>query len=193
MNHKGTRTIGTERLILRPFRMADAEPMYRNWASDPEVTKFLTWPAHSSIEISKKVLESWCAQNEDIENYQWTIEFKEINEPIGSIAVVKLNNDIASVDIGYCMGRNWWGQEIMPEALKALIDFLFNETGLNRIAACHDVNNPKSGRVMQKAGMTYEGTWRAAGRNNQGLVDEVWYSILKDEYLEPILEGLNAR
>ncbi|MEI8201319.1 MAG: GNAT family N-acetyltransferase [Eubacteriales bacterium] len=182
MNHKGTTIIETERLILRPFTMADADPMYRNWASDPEVTKYLTWPTHSSMEVSEKVLESWCPLNEDMENYQWAIVLKEINEPIGSIAVVKLNNDVESADIGYCMGRNWWGQDIMPEALKAIIDFLFNEVGFNRIAAAHDVNNPKSGRVMQKAGMTYEGTWRAAGRNNIGRVDEAWYSILKDEY-----------
>ena len=59
---------------------------------------------------------------------------------------------------------------------------IINEVGFNRIAAAHDVNNPKSGRVMQKAGMTYEGIWRAAGKNNIGVVDEVWYSILKDEY-----------
>lgn len=186
MNHKGTTIIETERLILRPFTMSDAEPMYRNWASDPEVTKYLTWPTHSSMEVSEKVLESWCPHNEDVENYQWAIVLKEINEPIGSIAVVKLNNDIESADIGNCMGRNWWGQEIMPEALTAIIDFFFNEVGLNRIAAAHDVNNPKSGRVMQKAGMTYEGTWRAAGRNNIGVVDEAWYSILKNEY-KPVL------
>jgi len=182
MNHKGTTIIETERLILRPFTMADADPMYRNWASDPEVTKFLTWPAHSSTQVSEKVLESWCPSNADVENYQWAIVRKNINEPIGSIGVVKLNNDIESADIGYCIGRTWWGQELMPEALKAIIDFLFNEVGFNRIAACHDVNNPKSGRVMQKSGMSYEGTWRAAGRNNLGRVDEVWYSILRDEY-----------
>ena len=189
MNQKGTTVIETERLILRPFMMTDAEAMYRNWASDPEVTKFLTWPTHSSIEVSEKVLERWCAQNENPENYQWAIVLKEINELIGSIAVVKLSNDIESADTGYCIGRNWWGQEIMPEALKALIDFLFGEVGANRIAATHDVNNPNSGRVMQKARMTYEGTLRAAGRNNLGRIDEVWYSILKDEHLEVVSKG----
>ena len=136
------------------------------------------------MQVSEEVLKSWCAQNGNPENYQWAIMPKEINEPIGSIAVVKLNNDIESADIGYCIGRNWWGQEIMPEALKALIEFLFKEVGAKRIAACHDVNNPKSGRVMQKAGMSYEGTWRSAGKNNLGVVDEAWHSILKEEYLE---------
>ena len=50
MEHKGTVTLETPRLILRRLTLADAEPMYRNWASDPEVTKFLTWPTHSSVE-----------------------------------------------------------------------------------------------------------------------------------------------
>ncbi len=86
-------------------------------------------------------------------------------------------------DIGYCMGKAWWGNGIMPEALRAVIEYLFEEVGLNRVAACHDVNNPKSGRVMQKAGMSKEGVLRAAGRNNQGICDEVWYSIIKNEFV----------
>jgi nitroimidazol reductase NimA-like FMN-containing flavoprotein (pyridoxamine 5'-phosphate oxidase superfamily) len=54
--------------------------------------------------------------------------------------------------------------------------------GVNRISACHDARNPASGRVMQKVGMQYEGTFRAAGRNNQGIVSLVWYSILAEDY-----------
>ncbi|MBQ1826733.1 MAG: NUDIX hydrolase, partial [Erysipelotrichaceae bacterium] len=71
---------------------------------------------------------------------------------------------------------------IMPEALRAVIDYLFDVVGLNRIAACHDINNPKSGRVMEKAGMKLEGVWRSAGRNNLGICDEVWHSILRSEH-----------
>ena len=70
----------------------------------------------------------------------------------------------------------------MPEAGKAVVRYLFEEVGFNRIAAAHDKNNLKSGRVMQKIGMTYEGTLRKAGFCNQGVIDEVWYSILRDEY-----------
>ena len=69
----------------------------------------------------------------------------------------------------------------MPEALRAVINYLFEEAGMNRIAATHDRNNPKSGRVMEKAGMKYEGILRQAGLNNQGVCDEVWYSILRCE------------
>lgn len=70
----------------------------------------------------------------------------------------------------------------MPEAGKAVVKYLFEEVRFNRIAADHDKNNPKSGRVMQKIGMTYEGTLRQAGFCNQGVIDDVWYSILWEEY-----------
>ncbi len=70
----------------------------------------------------------------------------------------------------------------MPEALKAVMDYLFDVVGLNRVAACHDANNAKSGRVMEKAGMKLEGTLRATGKNNQGvLYDKVWHSMIKSE------------
>ena len=59
MKHLGTVELKTDRLILRRFTMDDAEAMYRNWASDPEVTKYLTWPAHANPEISRKDLERW--------------------------------------------------------------------------------------------------------------------------------------
>ena len=69
----------------------------------------------------------------------------------------------------------------MPEALSAVIAFLFDEAGLNRVAACHDSNNPNSGRVMAKAGMKLEGVLRASAINKNGIYDKVWYSILKNE------------
>ena len=85
LNHKGTQTIETPRLILRKARMEDAEPMLRNWANDTEVTKFLTWPTHGNIEVTKKLLESWVGSYQRDDYYQWMIVLKEINEPIGSI------------------------------------------------------------------------------------------------------------
>ena len=181
MKTPGTQTIETERLVLRRFVIEDAENMYRNWASDPEVTKYLTWPAHSSAEITAMILNEWIKQYEQSDFFNWAIEYKENREVIGNISVVRLYENIQAADIGYCLGRAYWGREIMPEALRAVINYLFEEAGMNRIAATHDRNNPKSGRVMEKAGMKYEGILRQAGLNNQGVCDEVWYSILRCE------------
>ena len=182
MNHKGTQRIETERLCLRAFVLQDAEAMYHNWASDYEVTRFLTWPVHENVEASGKILEDWRQKGSDKEFYQWAIVLKTAGEAIGSISAVKVDNDTESVTIGYCIGKRWWGQGITAEALRAVIKFFFEETGAHCINACHDPRNPNSGKVMRKCGMTYEGTWRAGGINNQGICDESWYSVLKEEY-----------
>lgn len=182
MKHLGTVTLETQRLILRRFVPEDAEAMYRNWASDPEVTKFLTWPAHSSPEVSRMILADWCAGYERPDAYQWAIAWKDRpDDPFGSIAVVALMDAAEAVEIGYCIGREHWGKGVMPEALNAVIDFFFQQVGALRVQACHDPNNPASGRVMEKCGMRYEGTLRQAGRNNQGICDMVFRGILAGE------------
>lgn len=184
MNHQGTRWIETERLILRQFTLDDAPAMYRNWAGNPEVTKYLTWPAHGSVEISRMVLADWGSHYGEKNYYQWAIVPKDLGEPIGSIAAVHLNDRVGKVEVGYCVGPNWWHQGIMTEALNAVIHFLLEEVGTNRVEACHDPNNPHSGDVMRKCGMTYEGTQRQAGINNQGLCDLSWYAILASDRKE---------
>lgn len=182
MKHKGTAVLETERLLLRPFTMDDAELMFRNWASDPEVAKFLTWPVHESVDATRSLLQIWTEKYAALNNYQWAVELKEIQEPIGSIAAVKTDDQTESASVGYCIGRNWWGQGITAEALRAVLAFFFEEVGMNRVSASHDPRNPNSGKVMRKSGMAYEGTWRAAGRNNTGICDESWYSVLKGDF-----------
>ena len=179
MNKAGTQKIETQRLILRRFKIEDAEDMYNNWASDPEVTRYLTWPVHSSLEVTRSLLEDWAAHYTDGGYFNWVMEYKETGKAIGNISVVKLNENTEAADMGYCMSRVYWGQGLMPEALKAVMTYLFDVVGLNRIAACHDVNNPKSGRVMDKAGMKQEGVLRAAGKNNLGICDEVWHAAIR--------------
>lgn len=181
MEHKGTVTIETKRLTLRRFIEEDAVKMYENWASDPEVTRFMTWPPHGSVQVTREIIDDWIQNYADASYYNWVIILKEIGEPIGSISAVKLDESISSAEIGYCMGKKWWGREIMPEALKAVMAFLFDEVGANRIEATHDLNNPKSGRVMDKAGMKLEGVLRQAGLNNQGVCDKVVHAILKED------------
>lgn len=182
MKHLGTQTIVTDLLVLRQFCLDDAQSMYQNWASDPEVTKYLTWPAHSTPEVSCMILESWVREYKRADSYQWAIEFE--GQPIGSISAVSVNDAAQLVHVGYCIGRNWWHRGITTEALAGVIRFFFEEVGVNRIETRHDPNNPHSGAVMRKCGMTYEGTLRQADRNNQGICDASWYGILRSEYFE---------
>ena len=181
MNKTGTQRIETRRLILRPFGIGDAEDMFGNWASDPEVTRYLTWPAHSGVEVTRMVLNDWISHYKDGGYFQWAIEWIETGSVIGSIGVVRLEEAIEEAELGYCLGRAFWGRGIMPEALRAVLDYLFDTAGINRIMAGHDVNNPNSGRVMEKAGMKPEGIRRAAGKNNGGICDVACYALLRGD------------
>ena len=185
LTHKGTQTIETSRLILRRAVRDDAESMFRNWASDPEVTKYLTWPTYEKVETAHQILDLWASEYEKPNYYQWMIMLKELGEPIGSISVVRQNDRVEEAEIGYCIGSNWWHKGIMTEALNAVMEYLFTEVGMNRVAARHDPNNPHSGGVMKKCGMKYEGTHRACDRNNQGICDAAQYAILRSEWKKP--------
>lgn len=184
MKHQGTETIETERLILRAFRPSDAESAYRNWLSDPEVTKFLRWQTHTDISVSERLIGEWSEKSADPAFYQWAIELKPLGEPIGTISVVDRNEDLDVVQIGYCIGSRFWRQGFTTEAFRAIIPFLFNEVGVNRIESQHDPDNPNSGAVMRKCGMTYEGTLRQADKSNRGVVDACVYSLLRSEWKE---------
>ena len=168
-------------MILRRFRLEDAADMYANWASDPEVTKYLTWPTHTSVDVTKILLADWTPRYEDGGYFNWAMEHKATGKVIGNISVVTLYARTEAADMGYCMSRAFWGQGLMPEALIAVMDYLFDVVGLNRVAASHDINNPKSGRVMEKAGMKLEGIFRAAGKNNCGICDEVWHAMIRSD------------
>ena len=177
--HKGTQVLTTPRLTLRPFTTDDAPAMFANWASDPEVTKFLTWPPHSSLDITRMVCSDWVSHYAEPDYYQWAIVYE--NQPIGSISVVNHDDRVAMAHIGYCIGRTWWHKGITTEALQAVMDYLFDQVGIQRIETRHDPRNPHSGAVMRKCGMKYEGTLRQSDRNNQGVCDAAWYALLKNE------------
>ncbi len=158
MNHQGTKTIETERLILRKITQNDIKPAFLNWTSDDKVTEYLRWPTHLDISITEFVFKGWIESYEKKHYYHWAIELKEIKEPIGTIGVVELKELIKATQIGYCIGSKWWHKGIVTEAFSAVINYLFNEVKVNRIEAQHDPNNSNSGKVMLKCGLKYEGT-----------------------------------
>ena len=178
-NHKGTQILTTARLTLRPFTADDAPAMFANWASDPEVTKYLMWPTHSNADVSQWVCNDWVSHYAEPDYYQWAIVYD--GHAIGSISVVDHDDKVGKAQIGYCIGQSWWRMGIVTEALHAVMDFLFDEVGYNRIEARHDPSNPHSGGVMRKCGMKYEGTLRQSDWNNQGVCDACWYALLKGE------------
>ena len=181
MELKGTAAIETERLILRRFELSDAEDMFRNWASSEKVTRFLTWQPYEDAQGARDYIQTVIG-GYDKGEYNWMIDMRGGQRCIGSISVVEYREDTASAEIGYCLGEAYWGQGIMTEAAKAVMQYLFYEEGFNRVQAVHDVNNPASGRVMEKCGLKYEGTLRQEGKNNQGICDIVIRAALRADF-----------
>ena len=181
MKHQGTKEIETKRLLLRRFQLEDAEVFYRNVTSDSKVNKFLTWPVHKDAEETRALLTQWVERYENPERYCWAIVLKETGQVLGTIAAPTVKNRTETVEVTYCIGSAWWGLGIVTEALKEVIRYLFEEIQVNRIEAGYDVNNPASGRVLEKVGMQKEGVLRKAGRNNQGLFDLAFCAILKGD------------
>lgn len=179
--NNGTKLIETDRLILRKFKLSDANDMFNNWANDERVTKYLSWKAHENSNVTEELIRMWISDYSN-NTYNWAIELKEINQVIGSISVVNLDELNKTCEIGYCIGSKYWNKGIVTEAFKAVIDYLFKETEINRICAKHDIENIGSGKVMKKCNMKYEGTLREVQYRNNRFCSLSIYSILRNEF-----------
>ena len=183
LNHTGTVELETARLVLRKTSITDAAQMFKNWASDPEVTKYLSWQPHTDIEVTKSILASWDKENAKTEYYHWGMVLKENQEIIGTTGTLGIDGKNHSTELGYCMSRALWGNGYMTEAVAAIIEYLFNTVGFNRITSRHDPDNIGSGRVMQKCGMVFEGIQRQAHYcERRGFYDLASYAILKVDF-----------
>lgn len=165
MTHLGTLELHTPRLTLRRFTPNDARPMFETWASDPLVTRFLRWEPHPSWEATAELLHEWTESYNDPSFYNWAVCLKD-GTLIGSIGLVGSEPDDgwvldtaslgAHCEPGYAFGRAFWGHGYATEALCAVRDFWFEQVGGDWLACCHALQNPASGRVMQKAGFRYD-------------------------------------
>lgn len=177
--HKGTKEICTERLKLRRYRLSDAEEMFENYANDERVTKYLSWKAYSKAADIIPFLQMSIKEYEQPTTYHWAIEYR--GKMIGSIAVMEVDELRRNCEVGYCIGYNYWNKGITSEALAAVIAFLFEEVGMHRVMAKHDVDNPASGGVMKKCKMTYEGRFKEYYLRHDGTYsDACVYGIVKD-------------
>ena len=181
LNHKGTITLETQRLILRKFKLEDAEAMYSNWSSDEEVAKYMRWNAHKTIDETISIIRSRIEHYSEPNNYHWVIVLKDELLPIGAISLFCQSEYDRCGEVAYCLSQSFWGQGIASEALTRVIRFGLAEIGFNRIEAYHAVNNPGSGKVMKKAGMQFEGRLRQKYRSHVGLEDSDLYAILRED------------
>lgn len=184
MEHLGTQRIETERLILRPLVVNDAQEMYENWASSEVATRYVTWKPYTEIETLIKHLKLREIEYQSNKLYEWGIVVKENNCLIGTIVFIGMSDLHKTVELAYVIGPNWWRNGYVVEAAQALFDFAFNQLHLHRIYAEYDVNNPASGRVMEKLGMQYEGTHRDRYFIKGKYMTVKQYAILASDFRE---------
>lgn len=149
--NRGTVPLETERLLLRRFEIGDAGDMFHTWANDEEVTKFMRWSAHKSVAETEQVVMGWVQNYVNDDCYHWAITIKATNALIGTIGMFCVSRHDMCYEVGYCVGREYWNNGYMTEALTAVLQFGLKQEHINRIEAYHSVNNPASGKVMQKA------------------------------------------
>lgn len=142
----------TDRLMLRPWVEDDAEELYK-YAKDPDVGPMAGWPVHTSVENSREIIRSVLSAPET-----YAVCLKETGKPVGSIGLHR--NDLATQDdeyeLGYWLGKPYWGQGLIPEASREVLRYAFEDLGMNRIWCGYYDGNEKSRRVQVKLGFEYQ-------------------------------------
>lgn len=182
ITHTGTQTIVTSRLVLRPFQMADAGDTFV-WASNPRVVRFLSYTPHADLSETKSVLKDWVSSYQSPAVYNWAIVYDHL--VIGNIAVVSQDDACHACHLGRQIDEPYWNQGIMTEAAAAVVRYLFEKVGYDRIESGHHTRNIDSGRVMEKIGMKREGALRRYCYQKDGSIgDKNIWAILKSDWEE---------
>ena len=151
------KSLETDRLRLRKVKLSDAEAIFREYAQDPEVTKYVSWRAHSDIEETREYVRM-CLLAWDVgKAFHWVIERNDNKQAIGMM-IARAGDE--KWELGYVLARRYWGRGYMTEAVKGLIAWALKQRHIYRIWAVCDIDNVASARVMEKAGMVREGTLR---------------------------------
>ena len=172
--------IETERLVLRPVTLDDAEAMFE-YASNQENTRY-TFPTNQSLEETKNNIAQFYLANP---LGRWGIELKSNGEFIGTIDLHKLDAVIKKAAIGYIINQKYWNQGLTTEANRAVIELAFEKIGMNKLDAFHDKDNPASGKVMEKSGMrfSHEEPYARMDKNESGrIVTDIHYVLTKEDY-----------
>ena len=175
-------TIETARLFLRPFRTDDAEMMYQNWTYDERVAQYCRWYPHQSVSDTRALLRMYLEQRKQGFPYRWAITWKGEDIPIGVVDVVGISNDGRTAEVGYALSHAYWNHGVMTECLKAVIDLLF-QAGFTVVSANHHMDNPASGRVMEKCGMKFYGCEETQEKfGSEKMCKVKCYRIIKEDF-----------
>ena len=174
-------TLETDRLILRRMTMRDAADVFL-YSKDEEVARHVLWSAQKDISEAKEYLRYMARRYRNDEPSSWGIIEKKTGRLVGTIGYMAYSEENNSAEVGYSLAKRLWNGGYMTEALARVIEYAFEAMDLNRIEAQHELQNPSSGRVMEKCGMRKEGVLRQRLYNKGKYVDVALYAILKEDY-----------
>ncbi len=179
-------TLVTARLMLRPFRLADAPEVQRLAGARQVAEMTLNIPHPYPDGAAEEWISSHRMRFEQGASLTLAVTLQGKGTLLGAVALMVA--DAHRAELGYWIGTPYWGQGYCTEAARALVDYGFRVMGLHRIVATHFTRNPASGRVMQKLGMRYEGCLREHVHKGDRYEDLALYGILRDEWLaiEPV-------
>ncbi len=173
--------IETERVILRHMKVSDARDMY-DYARRPEVTRYLLWAPHDSLEYTRTYLKQVERCYRQGTFHDFGVILKENNRFIGTCGFARIDEANATAEAGYVLNPDFWGRGLATEALSAIITFGFEKRGFNRIESRYIVDNHASRRVMEKSGMSFEGVLRQSLFVRDGYMDIGVCSVIKEDY-----------
>lgn len=150
-----TPILETERLILRPFQADDAVSVFECWESDPDVAKYMFWTSHNDIEKTKEWITFELGQVEKDDWYRFAIALKDTSELMGT-ALIYFEEEVECWEIGYNLGKKYWGKGYATEAMEKIIDFARKQLKISQIVGRYAKENTASGNVMKKLGFKYE-------------------------------------
>ncbi len=183
LNHIGTQTIETERLLLRRFAYTDDDAMLKYWIADEKVQSMYSEPVYSTKEAVKELLDSYISSYERADYYRWAIIDRETGACIGQIAFFLVDSKNHFAEIEYCIGSDFQCRGYATEATKAIIKYGFEQIHLHKIQICTKTINKPSKRVIEKCGFTYEGTLRDFFFMDNQYIGRLYFSMLKSEYI----------
>jgi ribosomal-protein-alanine N-acetyltransferase len=172
----------TSRLILRRLKKTDYHDMYE-YASDPEVTRYLTWEPHPDLLYTLRYLSYITTRYRTGDFSDWAVIWKQTGQMIGTCGFTSFCYAHNGAEIGYVLHRSFWGQGIAPEAVRAVLRAGFLDLNIHRIEAHFMEGNDRSRRVMEKVGMTFEGMQRESMFIKNGYRTVGVCAILAPEYI----------
>lgn len=182
LTHIGTNTVETERLILRRFSDTDDDSMLRNWIADEAVQSMYSEPVYSTKEAVKELLDKYITSYAKADYYRWAVIEKQSGECIGQIAYFLVDSKNHFAEIEYCIGAAYQCRGYATEAARAVIRYGFERIHLHKVQICTKTINAPSRRVIEKCGLTFEGTLRDYFYMNGEYVGRHYFSILRSEY-----------